>query len=97
MICHALKQEVQNDSRAGNGKTKKYAATLKNSKGKAIKKVRVTLKVKGKTFVAKTNNKGKATFKIKNLTKKGKYSAVVTYKGNNYYNKSTKKVKFVIK
>lgn len=43
---------------------------LKNSKGKAIKKMRVTLKIKGKTFSAKTNSKGKATFKIKKLTKK---------------------------
>ena len=78
-------------------KTKKYAVTLKNSKGKAIKKVKVTLKVNGKTFAAKTNNNGKVTFKIKNLTKKGKYNAVVTYKGNNYYNKAIKKVKILIK
>ena len=47
-------------------KTKKYAVTLKDSKGKAIKKVKVTLKVKGKTYKATTNAKGKATFKIKN-------------------------------
>ena len=52
-------------------KVKKYSVTLKNSKNKAVKKVQVTLKVKGKTYKAKTNNKGKATFKIKNLKKKG--------------------------
>ena len=78
-------------------KTKKYTITLKNSKGKGVKKVKVTLKVKGKTYSAKTNAKGKATFKIKKLTKKGKYSAKVTFKGNNYYNKATKKVKITVK
>ena len=38
---------------------------IKNSKGKGVKNVKVTLKVKGKTYNAKTNSKGKATFKIK--------------------------------
>lgn len=51
-------------------KTKKYTVTLKDSKGKAIKKAKVTLKVKGKTYKATTNAKGQATFKIKNLKKK---------------------------
>ena len=51
-------------------KTKKYTITLKAGK-KAISKVKVTLKVKGKTYKAKTNAKGKATFKINKLTKKG--------------------------
>ncbi len=44
-------------------KVKKYTATLKNNVGKAIKKVKLTLKVKGKTYKAKTNKKGKATQK----------------------------------
>ena len=76
---------------------KKYTITLKSTKGKAIKKVRVTLKIKKKTFKAKTNAKGKATFKIKKLTKKGKYTAKVTFKGNKYYKKATKSVKIRIK
>ena len=78
-------------------KTKKYTITLKNSKGKAVKKVRVTLKVKGKTYKAKTNANGKATFKIKKLTKKGKYSATVRYAGNAYYKAAGKKVKITVK
>nr|WP_296873944.1 Ig-like domain-containing protein [uncultured Methanobrevibacter sp.] len=78
-------------------KTKKYMMALKNSKGKAIKKMRVTLKIKGKTFSAKTNSKGKATFKIKKLTKKGTFKAVIRFKGNKYYNKVTKTVKIKIK
>ena len=78
-------------------KIKKYIVVLKDNVGKAIKKVKVTLKVKGKTYKVKTNAKGKVTFKIKNLKKKGKYNAVVTYKGNKYYNKVTKKTKIIIK
>ena len=71
--------------------------TLKNSKGKAVKKAKVTLKVKGKTYTAKTSSKGKATFKITKLTKKGTYKAVIKYKGNKYYKKATKKIKIKIK
>ena len=78
-------------------KTKKYKITLKDNTGKAMKKVKVTLKVKGKTYKAKTNSKGKATFKIKKLNKKGKYTAVIKYKGDKNYNKVTKKVKLTVK
>ena len=74
-------------------KTKKYGVILKTNKNKAIKNTKVYLKVNGKTYAAKTNKKGKATFKITKLTKKGKFTAVVTYKGSAYYNKTTKKVK----
>ena len=77
-------------------KTKKYTVTLKDNTGKAIKKANVILKVKGKTYKATTNSKGKATFKIKKLNKKGTYKAIVTYKGNKYYNKATKKAKIKV-
>lgn len=63
-------------------KTKKYTITLKTNLNKVMKSTKVTLKVKGKTYSAKTNSKGKATFKITKLTKKGKYAAVVNYKGS---------------
>ena len=77
-------------------KVKKYIITLKVGK-KLLKKVKVTLKIKGKTYKATTNKKGKATFKIKKLIKKGKYKAIITYKGNKTYNKVTKKVTITIK
>ena len=80
-----------------NAKAKKYTITLKNSKGKAVKKVKVTLKVKGKTYKATTNAKGKATFKITKLTKRGKYTAKINFKENAYYKASSKKVKITIK
>ena len=78
-------------------KTKKYTITLKNNEGKVMKKAKVTLKVNGKTYTAKTNSKGVATFKLKKLTKKGKYNAVITYAGNKYYKKATKKAKITVK
>ena len=57
-----------------------------------MKKVKRTLKVNKKTYSAKTNAKGQATFKITKLTKKGTFKATITYKGSAYYNKVTKKV-----
>ena len=78
-------------------KVKKYTITLKSGK-KAVKKVWVTLKIKGKKMIkAKTNAKGKAVFKIKKLTKKGKYTAVIKFKGNKSYKASSKKVKLTVK
>ena len=77
-------------------KVKKYTITLKAGK-KPVKNVQVTLKIKGKTYKAKTNAKGKAVFKIKNLKKKGKYTATIKFKGNSNYNAATKKVKITVK
>lgn len=78
-------------------KTKKYAVTLKNNKGKAIKNAKVTLKLKGKTYTAKTNSNGKATFKITKFTKTGKHSATVKFAGNGYYKSASKTVKITVK
>lgn len=76
---------------------KKFRVTLKNNKNVAMKKVKIYLKVNGKTYAAKTNNKGQAIFMLNKLTKKGTYNAVVTYKGNSCYNKVTKTAKVIIK
>ena len=70
---------------------------MKNSKGKAVKKVQLNLKVNGKTYKAKTDAKGKAVFKIKNLKKKGSYFAKVNFNANSYYKASSKKIKISIK
>ena len=78
-------------------KTKKYTVTLKNNKGKVLKKVKLTLKIGKKTYKAKTNSKGKATFKITKLTKKGKKTATVKFAGSKYYKALSKKVKITIK
>ena len=93
----AVKITAKNKAFKKAVKTKKYTITLKNSKGKAVKKAKVTIKVGKKTYKATTNAKGKATFKITKLTKKGKYTAKITYKTTAYYLKATKKVKITIK
>ena len=90
-------------------KNKKYTITLKDNKGKPIKNAKVRLvvkkittkktkktKSKKKKNIAKTNKKGKATFKVYR-SKKGKYKAAIIYKGNKYYTPLTKKVKITIR
>lgn len=77
-------------------KVKKYTIYLKVGK-KPIKKAKVTLKIKGKTYKVKTNKKGKVVFKLKKLTKKGTYRAVIKYNGNKWYTKVSKTVKITIK
>lgn len=77
--------------------TKKYTVALKNNKNAVMKKVKIYLKVNGKTYSVLTDNKGQATFKLAKLTKKGTYKAVVSYNGNNCYNKVAKTVKIIIK
>lgn len=77
-------------------KTKKVTATLKNNKGKVLKNTKLTLKIGKKTYTAKTNNKGVATFKVK-LTKKGTYTGTVKFAGNKYFKALSKKVKIAVK
>ncbi|AMK15147.1 Ig-like domain-containing protein [Methanobrevibacter olleyae] len=60
------------------GKTIKFYAKLVNTKGKPLSKKRIIFKLKGKTYKIKTNKKGIATLKIKNL-KKGKYMIYTQY------------------
>ena len=78
-------------------KTKKYNIALKTNLKKAMKGVKVTLKVNKKTYSAKTNKKGIATFKITKLTKTGKYTAIVKFAGNKYYNAKAVKQKIIVK
>ncbi|MBQ2831439.1 right-handed parallel beta-helix repeat-containing protein [Methanobrevibacter sp.] len=78
-------------------KIKKYTIILKNSKSKAMKKAKVYLKVNGKTYSAKTDSKGKATFKIKRLTKIGKHKASIKFKGNSLYRPVSKSVRITVR
>ena len=78
-------------------KTKKYTITLKDNNNKVMKNTKVTIKVNKKTYSAKTNSKGQATFKITKLTKKGKYTATVKYAGSKFYNAKTVKPKITVK
>ena len=66
---------------AKKGKTVKFTAKLVDKKGKILKNKKVTFKVKGKKYTAKTNKKGKATVTIKNLKKVGKFTITSSYGG----------------
>lgn len=59
-------------------KTIKFTAKLLNNKGKIVKNKKITFKLKGKTYTAKTNKKGIATVSFKNL-KVGKYTVKTSY------------------
>ena len=83
-----------------SAKTKSYTVTLKTDKGSSIdgktymasgKTVKLT--VNGKTYTAKTNAKGQATFKL-NINKKGVYNASVNFAGDSTYKscKATTKI-----
>jgi predicted outer membrane repeat protein len=78
-------------------KTKKYVVTFKTNTNKPLKGVTVYIKVNGITYSAKTSSNGQATFKLTKLKKVGKFSSVITFKGNTYYNKLSKTVKITVK
>ena len=80
-----------------NDKTKKYALTLKTDKNKAMKNTKVTLKVNGKTYTAKTNSKGVATFKLLKLTKEGTFNTTIKFAGSKNYKSISKNVKISVK
>ena len=77
-------------------KTKKVTATFKSAKGKAIKGKKITFKVKGKTYTAKTNAKGVATIKVK-LNKKGTYKVAAKFAGDKTYKAISKTGKLILK
>lgn len=73
-----------------NGKTLKFQAKLVNVKGKALKGKKLTFKIKGKKYTAKTNKKGIATVKVKKL-KVGRYTIKTSYGKLSISNKITVK------
>lgn len=77
-------------------KVKFLKITLKTSKGKAIKSKKITFKIKGKTYTAKTNKKGVAKIKIK-LNKRGTFKGTLKVPTDSTYKKLTKKIKIKIK
>lgn len=76
-------------------KAKKISITLK-SNGKAIANKKITLKVNGKTFSAKTNSKGVAFIKVK-VTKKGSFKYTAKFAGDGAYKAVSKTGKIAVK
>ena len=86
-----------------SAKTKKYTVTIKTEKcnsldGKVYLSAgkKITMKVNGKTYTAKTNAKGQATFNL-NISKKGKFTASVKFAGDKTYASASKSVKITVK
>lgn len=76
--------------------TKKYTVKLL-SNGKAVKKAKLTLTIKGKKYTANTDSKGKATFNLSKFVKKGTFSTTIVYMGDKHHYMSYKKVKLTVK
>ncbi|MEE1129062.1 MAG: Ig-like domain-containing protein, partial [Methanobrevibacter sp.] len=76
-------------------KVKQYVAVFKDYNKHPIKNVRVNLKINGVVYSAKTDANGKAIFKITKLTKKAKFIALISYKGNSCYNAASRRVMIV--
>ena len=98
----ANKLTVKQVLKASNVKFKKSAKTLKikvslkKVNGKYLKGKKITLKFKGKSYNAKTNKKGVATFKIKkNVIKKLKAGKKYAFKAT--YIKTTVKKQVIVK
>ena len=81
--------------RVGN-KNKYLTATLKNSKGKAIKNKKITFTINGKRYVATTNSKGLAKVKVR-LSSKKTYKFTAKFAGDKSYNAISRTAKVVVK
>ena len=69
---------ITKNKKIKKGKTLTYTAKLLNKNGKVLKNKKITFKINGKKYKTKTNKKGIAKIKVKNL-KVGKYKILTTY------------------
>ena len=77
-----------------NVKTKKYQIILKNNKNQVLKSAKVTLKVNGKTFTAKTNSKGIAGIVLS--LNAGSYPIKFSFEGDSVYPASSGSKKIIV-
>lgn len=87
---------VPSKSYSASAKTKTLSATFKSNKGTGIPKKKISFTVNGKTYSAKTNEKGVATVNV-SLTKKGTYTVTAKFAGDNTYSSISKNAKLIIK
>ena len=69
---------ITKNKKIKKGKTLTYTAKLLNKNGKKQKNKKITFKINGKKYKTKTNKKGIAKIKVKNL-KVGKCKIITTY------------------
>ena len=75
---------------------KTLTAKLLSPKGKAVTGKKISFKVNGKTYAAKTNSKGIATVKVK-LNKKKTYKFTAKFRGDDTFKAVVAKGKVVVK
>ena len=69
---------ITKNVKAKKGKAVKFTAKLLSKNGNVLKNKKIIFKIKGKVYKAKTNKKGIASIKIRNL-KVGKYTVTTKY------------------
>ena len=92
----SLKLTVSNKAYRLGNKKKYLTATLKNSKGRVIKYKKITFRINGKTYTAKTNSKGIAKVKV-SLQRRKTYKFTVKFAQDKSYNSVSKAAKVVVR
>ena len=88
--CQTPKLAVPNKSYKATAKTKALTATFKTAKGTPVPNKKVSFTVNGKTYSAKTNDKGIATVNV-SIAKAGSYAVTAKYAGDSTYSAVTAK------
>lgn len=95
VACQKPTLNVPNKHYKVSDSVKTLTATFKNEHGNLIPGQSVKFTIDGKTYSAKTNDKGVATVKV-SLNKKGTYSFVASYGGSSTYSEVTKTATLII-
>ena len=80
---------VPNKSYKATASTKTLTATFKSNRGTVIANKKITFTVNGKTYSAKTDDKGVASVNV-SLTTKGSYTVTAKFAGDSTYSAVTK-------
>ena len=95
--CHLKFSNATKEIKKSKARKAKIKITLKTNYKKALAKKTVYIKINRKTYTAKTNKKGVATFKVKLPKVKKTYKYKVTFKGDKSNYKKTYKGKLAVK